>query len=73
MVTDPVDSESPARAGDQQTRLEALIRQHRELDEQLREMSRRRGLSAAEEMEAAMMKKRKLWLKDQIAALSSSG
>ena len=52
--------------------LEDLIRQHRALDEQLIEMAVRPGLSPAEQMEEAMLKKRKLWLKDRIAALRSA-
>ncbi len=52
--------------------LEDLIRQHRLLDEQLLEMAQRRGLSPAEQVEEAMLKKRKLWLKDRIAALRST-
>ena len=35
-------------------------------------MAQRRGLSPAEQVEEAMLKKRKLWLKDRIAALRST-
>lgn len=50
---------------------EDLVRQHRELDERLKEMAARPRLSPAEEREEAVMKKRKLALKDRIAALST--
>lgn len=51
--------------------LEDLVRQHRELDERLKEMAARPRLSPDEEREEAVMKKRKLAIKDRIAALSS--
>lgn len=82
MTTDPEDprARAPRGAGDaaekgaqaSPPRLEDLIRQHRALDEQLIEMARRPGLSPAEQVEEAMLKKRKLWLKDRIAALRST-
>lgn len=49
---------------------EELVRQHRELDERLKEMAARPRLSPDQEREEAVMKKRKLALKDRIAALS---
>lgn len=51
--------------------LEDLVRQHRELDERLKEMAARPRLSPDEEREEAVMKKRKLALKDRITALST--
>lgn len=65
----PVPSGEPPRSG---TALDELIRQHRELDERLQEMARRRSLTPEEQHEAAVMKKRKLALKDRIAALTAS-
>ena len=52
--------------------LEELIRRHRELDEQLHELTKDGHLSPFQQHEAAVMKKRKLALKDQIAALATS-
>ena len=52
--------------------LEELIRRHRELDEQLHELTKDGHLSPLQQHEAAVMKKRKLALKDQIAALATS-
>lgn len=65
----PVPSEDSPRSG---TDLDELIRQHRELDDRLQEMARRRSLTPEEQHEAAVMKKRKLALKDRIAALTAS-
>lgn len=80
MLTDPVEPEVRAPTGEGRTppppveepTLDDLVRQHRSLDAQLEEMSRRLTLSPMEQLEAARMKKRKLWLKDRIAALSHS-
>ena len=65
----PVPSEDSPRFG---TDLDELIRQHRELDDRLQEMARRRSLTPEEQHEAAVMKKRKLALKDRIAAMTAS-
>ena len=51
---------------------EELIRRHRQLDEQLEELTRLGRLSPLQQHEAAILKKRKLALKDRIAALASS-
>lgn len=59
---------SPVRAPD----LEELIRRHRELDEQLQELTKYGHLSPLQQHEAAVMKKRKLALKDRIAQLAAS-
>ena len=59
---------SPVRPPD----LEELIRRHRELDEQLQELTRYGHLSPLQQHEAAVMKKRKLALKDRIARLAAS-
>lgn len=64
----PVPSGAP-RPG---TDLDELVRQHRELDDRLQDMARRRSLTPEEQHEAAVMKKRKLALKDRIAALTAS-
>ena len=52
--------------------LEELIRRHRELDEQLYELTKSGNLSPLQQHQAAVMKKRKLALKDRIAALAAS-
>lgn len=52
--------------------LEELIRRHRELDEKLEELAKYGHLSPLQQHEAAVMKKRKLALKDRIAALAAS-
>lgn len=52
--------------------LEELIRRHRELDEKLEELTKYGHLSPLQQHEAAVMKKRKLALKDRIAALAAS-
>lgn len=52
--------------------LEELKKQHRELDEALQELTRYGHLSPLQQHEAAVMKKRKLALKDRIAALAAS-
>lgn len=64
----PSSGESPRPGTDR----DELIRQHRELDDRLQEMARRRSLTPEEQHEAAVMKKRKLALKDRIAALTAS-
>lgn len=65
----PVPSGESPRSG---AALDELIRQHRELDERLQEMALRRSPTPEEQHEAAVMKKRKLALKDRIAALTAS-
>ena len=52
--------------------LEELVRRHRELDEKLEELTSYGHLSPLQQHEAAVMKKRKLALKDRIAALAAS-
>lgn len=52
--------------------LEELVRRHRELDQKLEELTKYGHLSPLQQHEAAVMKKRKLALKDQIAALAAS-
>lgn len=63
------ESVGPSRTGPD---LEELKRQHRELDEALQELTQYGRLSPLQQHEAAVMKKRKLALKDRIAALASS-
>ena len=69
--TDPVEAESPTRPSPGPS-VEELIRMHRELDTRLGELARRRALSPKDQFELAVMKKRKLALKDRIVALSAS-
>ena len=64
----PEPAASPAAAPD----LEELVRRHRELDEKLEELTKYGHLSPLQQHEAAVMKKRKLALKDRIAALAAS-
>ena len=52
--------------------LEELVRRHRALDEKLEELTKVGHLSPLQQHEAAVMKKRKLALKDRIAALAAS-
>lgn len=62
------ESAGPTAAPD----LEELVRRHRELDEKLEELAKYGHLSPLQQHEAAVMKKRKLALKDRIAALAAS-
>ena len=62
----------PAVAAAAPPDLEELVRRHRELDEKLEELTRHGHLSPLQQHEAAVMKKRKLALKDRIAALAAS-
>jgi uncharacterized protein YdcH (DUF465 family) len=55
--------------GSKQATLEQLTEQHRQLDEQLRMLERRRALTPAEQVEITRLKKQKLWTKDRIARL----
>ncbi|MDE2972210.1 MAG: YdcH family protein [Acidobacteriota bacterium] len=64
----PEPAASAAAAPD----LEELVRRHRELDEKLEELTKYGHLSPLQQHEAAVMKKRKLALKDRIAALAAS-
>ena len=50
--------------------LDRLTAEHRELDEQLRMLERRRALTPAEQSEIIRLKKQKLLTKDRIARLS---
>jgi uncharacterized protein YdcH (DUF465 family) len=54
---------------DKQTLLEELTREHRRLDDLVRELERKVALSPAEQVEYSRLKKRKLWTKDRIARL----
>ena len=56
--------------GSKQAVLEQLTAEHRRLDEQLRDLARRRVLSPAEQVEMTRLKKQKLWTKDRIARLA---
>jgi hypothetical protein len=50
--------------------IEELTREHRRLDELVRELERRVSLSPAEQVEYSRLKKRKLLTKDRLARLS---
>lgn len=50
--------------------LDTLRAHHRQADERLQELVRQVSLSPDEEMEIALLKKRKLHLKDEIRQLS---
>ena len=65
-------SARPAAPSAEMPDLEELIRRHRELDERLHELTKDGHRSPFQQHEAAVMKKRKLALKDQIAALATS-
>ena len=52
--------------------LAGLIRMHRDLDQRLSVFAERLALTPEEQIQVAIMKKRKLALKDRIAALSAS-
>jgi hypothetical protein len=54
-----------------QTLLAELTEEHRALDEQLRQLEKRRSLTPAEQVEVTRLKKLKLLTKDRIARLSS--
>ncbi len=62
----------PAATSTESPDLDELIRRHRALDEQLQELARFGHLSPVQQHEAAVMKKRKLALKDRIAELAAS-
>lgn len=49
--------------------LEALRTEHRQLDEQIQALF---ADGATDQLELARLKKRKLWLKDQIQAIANS-
>ena len=71
-ATRPAAPPEPAASSAAMPDLEELIRQHRELDEQLQELTGSGPLSPLQQHEAAVMKKRKLALKDRIAVLAAS-
>ena len=53
-----------------QALLEELTAEHRRLDDQLRQLEKRRALTPAEQVEMSRIKKQKLLTKDKIARLS---
>lgn len=53
-----------------QALLEQLTAEHRQLDEALQLLERRRALTPAEQAEVSRLKKQKLLTKDRIARLS---
>ncbi len=55
---------------EKQTLLAELTEEHRSLDDQLRQLERRRSLTPAEQVEVTRLKKLKLLTKDKIARLS---
>lgn len=52
-------------------RLEALRREHREIDEKIRELSERPYLTPDDQVEVARLKKLKLKKKDEMAAVAA--
>jgi uncharacterized protein YdcH (DUF465 family) len=52
--------------------LDDLVAEHRRLDERLRALAAQRSLTAAEQVEYALLKKQKLRAKDQIARLQAA-
>jgi uncharacterized protein YdcH (DUF465 family) len=63
---------SPTTEVDKQTLLAELTAEHRRLDEQLRQLEKRRALTPTEQVEMSRLKKQKLLTKDRIARLSFS-
>jgi len=53
------------------TQLLALREQHRDLDARISDLEQKPWLSPEEQVDLATMKKRKLWMKDQIYRLAS--
>jgi uncharacterized protein YdcH (DUF465 family) len=53
-----------------QALLEELTAEHRRLDDQLRQLEKRRALTPTEQAEVSRLKKQKLLTKDRIARLS---
>ncbi len=56
--------------GSKQAVLDQLTAEHRQLDEQLKSLERRRALTPAEQVEISRLKKQKLLTKDRIARLA---
>lgn len=54
---------------DKEILIEELTREHRRLDERVRELERRVSLTPAEQLECSRLKKEKLLAKDRIARL----
>lgn len=66
MAKQVISFESARGLQEQVTRMEAT---HKELDARLKELGRRTHLTASEQREVTVIKKRKLQTKDQIAAM----
>ena len=60
---------SPQTDVDKQALLAELTAEHRRLDDQLKQLERRRSLTPAEQTEITRLKKQKLLTKDRIARL----
>jgi uncharacterized protein YdcH (DUF465 family) len=60
---------TPQTDVDKQALLAELTAEHRRLDEQLKQLERRRSLTPAEQTEITRLKKQKLLTKDRIARL----
>ena len=52
--------------------LSTLTREHRQLDERLRQLDKQISMTAAERIEYCLLKKRKLLMKDRMARLTAS-
>jgi uncharacterized protein YdcH (DUF465 family) len=61
---------SPTPAVDKQALLAELTAEHRRLDDELKQLEKRRALTPSEQVAVANLKKQKLLTKDRIARLS---
>jgi hypothetical protein len=52
--------------------LATLSKEHRQLDERLRQLDKQVSMTAAERIEYCLLKKRKLLMKDRMARLTAS-
>ena len=52
--------------------LSNLTREHRQLDERLRQLDKQISMTAAERIEYCLLKKRKLLMKDRMARLTAT-
>lgn len=55
---------------EKETLIAELTAEHRRLDEQLKDLERRRALTPAEQVEMSRLKKQKLLTKDRLARLA---
>lgn len=62
---------SPTTEVDKQVLLAQLTAEHRRLDDELKQLERRRALTPSEQAVVSRLKKQKLLTKDRIARLSA--